>query len=57
MKIKKSKKEKPALINIKISKEDLVRLKIKANLYTDGNLSHWLRYAGMNHLPSKKDLV
>lgn len=45
------KKEKLTLINIKVSEKDRKRLMIQAKRYAEGNLSAWLRYAGINYVP------
>jgi hypothetical protein len=57
MKIKKPVKEKPVLINLKVLKADMELIVNRAKKYADGNVSMWLRYAGSNHIPKKKDLV
>lgn len=36
-------------INIKMSKRDLVQLKRQAQMFFDGNLSGFLRHAGLNY--------
>ena len=28
----------------------------KANLYTEGNVSEWILYAAINHVPKRSDL-
>lgn len=45
------KKEKLTLINIKVSEEDRKLLMSQAKRYADGNLSAWLRYAGIHYVP------
>lgn len=55
MKLKKPTKEKPKIVTIKIYKYDLSLLKAQAARYADGNLSWWLRYAGLNHVPKRED--
>lgn len=57
MKIKKPAKPKPTLINLKVYEEDLKALMARAKKYTGGNLSLWLRYSGLNHIPKRKDLA
>jgi len=48
---------KTILMNLKISEEDLLAIKVKANYYTKGNVSMWMRYAALNHRPKKADLM
>jgi hypothetical protein len=57
MKIKKPAKEKPVLVNLKVMKKELKALTAKARKYAGGNLSLWLRHAGTNHIPKRKDLA
>lgn len=57
MRIKKPAKEKPKLINMKILEKDLKVLIARAKKYTDGNLSLWLRHAGLHYIPKRKDLA
>jgi len=44
-------------INLKISVEELQNLQDNANLYTGGNLSAWLRYAGSHYVPKASELA
>ncbi len=54
-KIKKPKKIKPVLINIKVTAKEKKKLQAVADKYTeDGNLSLWLRHAGLYHRPKLK---
>lgn len=61
--LKELQKEELELVNLKVSKADLAILRANAKKYTatdarpEGNLSLWLRYAGMNHTPPKSDLA
>lgn len=57
MRLRKPEKEKPTLVNLKVLRVSLKKLNAKAKKYTGGNLSLWLRYAGENHIPKRKDLV
>ena len=52
----KTKKETKA-INVKVSREDLRALQENADLYADGNLSAWLRYAGQHYVPKASELT
>lgn len=47
------KKEKAKLINLKVNKHDLGAILRLAKKYAGGNVSLWLRHAGMHHKPSK----
>lgn len=53
----KKEKQKPKQLNLKVSAEVEEALQKQADKYANGNLSEWLRYAGLNHVPPKKDLV
>lgn len=50
-------KKKMKAVNVKLTQECLEALQKQADTYANGNLSEWLRYAGKNHVPPKKDLV
>lgn len=45
------------IIPVKCTDEVIQNLQDKADLYAEGNLSEWLRYAGLNCIPPKSDLV
>lgn len=53
----KPKKPKPPLITFKVTEEEKELLEAKAKKYARGNLSHWLRHAGLNHEPAPKELA
>lgn len=53
--IKVRNKSKP--IHVKCPPEIVQLLQDKADKYAEGNLSEWLRYAGLNFVPNKDDLV
>ncbi len=55
-KLKKLKKDEMIMRTFKLTALELKELEAKANKYTDGNVSLWLRYAGKNHVPAAKDL-
>lgn len=57
MEIKKPRKPKPTLVNLKVHKDELKAIMGKAKKYAKGNISFWLRYAGANHIPKRKDLA
>jgi hypothetical protein len=54
---KKGGKEKLGLINLKVTSSLRKKLSIKAKKYADGNLSKWLRHAGLNYTPDTKAKV
>lgn len=49
--IKKVRKPKPVLINVKTQMNEKKKLQQNADKYADGNLSLWLRHAGLHHIP------
>ncbi len=51
----KKKKDERVLINLLVTPEIRELLQKQADKYTDGNLSLWLRYAGLNHQPPTTD--
>lgn len=53
----KKKKDDLELFNLKLTPEQKRALQAKADKYTNGNLSLWLRYAGAMYVPSKKELA
>lgn len=58
MKKQKTKKQpRVAVINIKINDNLRKKLQSFADRYAEGNLSAWLRHAGMNYAPSKGERV
>lgn len=54
--IKKIAKEKPKLINFKVTKVEFDEILERAQKYTGGNISLWLRFAGRNFVPKHKDI-
>ena len=57
MRLKKQKDNKNETIGARVNNEQLNKIKLNANIYTDGNLSEWLVYAALNCKPQKKDLT
>lgn len=51
------KKEKLTLINVKVTKAEKAAIQRRARMYADGNVSEWLRYAGSELSPRKKDIA
>lgn len=56
MRLKKKKKTKHHFIGLRASDEEHNEIKIKANLYTDGNISEWMLYAARNYQPKRDEL-
>ena len=56
MRIKKRKHSKEEMIGARVNKEEFNKIKLNANLYTEGNLSEWIVYAALNCKPNKTDL-
>lgn len=50
------KREKNRVLQFRLSKQDYILLKQKAALYTDGNLSQWIRAAIHQFKPKLEDL-
>ena len=50
-------REKSRLYNFKVTEDQLEAIKNNANLYANGKVSSWIRYAAMTHKPKKTDLV
>jgi hypothetical protein len=44
-------------INIRLTSSERVKIQSLADKYAQGNLSHWMRYASLNCIPKKEDLV
>lgn len=56
MRLKKNKGIKNKTISIRVSEKEFNKLKIKASLYTESNISEWLIFAGLEHRPTRSDL-
>lgn len=50
-------KTKLKIQNFKASAEDMITFKKKADQYTNGNVSEWIRFAASNHRPRKSQLT
>lgn len=50
------KREKNRVLQFRLSKQDYSVLKQKAALYTDGNVSQWIRAAIYKFRPTREDL-
>ena len=55
MRLKTEKTIKNESIRFRVEDHKKNKLQQKANIYTDGNLSEYLVYAGLNFVPSKDD--
>ncbi|MCP3684535.1 MAG: hypothetical protein GY861_17860 [bacterium] len=55
MRLKKKNNTKTETISFRVSKSELNKMKIKAQLYTEGNLSEWIVFSTLNHRPNKGD--
>lgn len=55
MKLKSPKETKEEYVKARCHQVDKNAMQVKANLYTDGNLSEWVLYASMNFVPGKED--
>ena len=49
--------KKAKLINFKVNELELAQIQTKADHYTNGDLSKWLRYAAIELEPKTEDLV
>jgi hypothetical protein len=56
MRLKKEKKIKRKGQTVKMTDEEKNKSQQKANLYCDGNLSEWMRYAAIYCVPNRKHL-
>jgi len=54
--LKSSIKEKKMILPIKLTKEEKKQLQEKADKYTGGNVSAWVRYAAIKLEPKSADL-
>lgn len=50
------KKAETTLINLKVTSEELKAIRGRAKRFANGNVSRWMRFAGLNHTPRSKDL-
>lgn len=58
MKLRQLQREpKKKLLTVKVTQSDLDIIRDKAKLYTDGNISEWIRYSATALLPKARDLV
>ena len=55
MRLKKTKNNKSETVSFRISIEKLNKIKMKAQLYTNGNLSEWITFAATTRKPAKDD--
>jgi hypothetical protein len=51
------KKEETKIINVRVTDSDRNKIKNKANRYSNGNLSAYMKYALINFTPKEEDLI
>lgn len=56
MRIKKNKKTKEKMISVRVSEDEYNSMKIKAHLYTEGNLSEWIVFSSSKYKPQKEEI-
>jgi len=56
MRLKKQNKYKEKTVAFRVTDRDLNKIKIKAGLYTDGNISEWVTYAALKYRPMKDEI-
>lgn len=44
-------------IMLKLSERERAQIQANADMFTEGNLSEWIRYASINMTPKKSDLT
>lgn len=55
MKLKKGKCNKTCRVILRCNQSERYVIEQKANIYCDGNISEYLRYAALNFIPGKED--
>ncbi len=50
-------REELSLLNLKVNEKDRKALRSKSLRYAKGNLSAWLRHAGLHYKPSKTERI
>ena len=56
MRLKKRKNNKVKTIASRVTETEFNKIKLKAGLYAEGNVSDWLAIAALKYKPEKKDL-
>jgi hypothetical protein len=51
------KDRKKHLINFKITDHERLRIEAMAKSFSNGNISAWIRFASLNYIPKKGELV
>lgn len=51
------KPKKNKLLNLKVTPKEMHQIQLKADKYTGGNVSEWIRYASIQLEPRVSDLV
>lgn len=44
-------------IGIRMTEAEINEVKLKANIYTEGNVSQWMLYCALNYKPSSRELI
>ena len=57
MRLRKDNKKNKDTVTIRMDETERNKAQQKADLYCEGNLSEWIRYASINCVPKKKDLT
>jgi len=55
MRLKRAEKNKSLTISVRCRQEDANKIKQKANIYCDGNISEYLTFAALNFVPGQED--
>jgi len=56
MRLKKRKNNKLKTITFRVTEKEYNKIKLKAGLYTDRNISEWVGSAALNYRPDKSDI-
>jgi len=56
MKIKKRRALRDNVVAARVTQKEFNKMKLSANLYTEGNVSEWMIYAALEYKPKKADL-
>lgn len=55
MRLKKAKSNKTSGISLRCKEREFNKIKQKANIYADGNVSEYMIYAAIHFIPGKED--
>jgi len=56
MKLKKRINNKKKILGFRVNEIEFNKIKLKANLYCNGNISNWLASAALNYKPNREEL-